>query len=50
LLSRKAEGIDPVKPWQPFNFKEGAKFYQIIWIDNPQEFIKILPFFITIIL
>ncbi len=28
LLLRKAEGLDPVKPWQPFTLiKEGAKFY-----------------------
>ena len=26
-LSRKAEGLDPMKPWQPFIFKEGATFY-----------------------
>ena len=27
LLSRKVEGIDPVKPWHPFRGKEGATFY-----------------------
>ncbi|EFT35568.1 hypothetical protein RAYM_05051 [Riemerella anatipestifer RA-YM] len=28
MLSRKVEGIDPAKPWQPFLMEEGAKFYQ----------------------
>lgn len=34
MLSRKVEGIDPLKPWQPFispdayrGIKEGATFY-----------------------
>ncbi len=28
VLSRKVEGIDPLKPWQPPDlFGEGAKFY-----------------------
>ncbi|PLB18828.1 MAG: hypothetical protein TRG1_2342 [Flavobacteriaceae bacterium FS1-H7996/R] len=35
MLSRKVEGIDPLKPWQPFTCpdggyqdpKEGATFY-----------------------
>jgi hypothetical protein len=38
VLSRKAEGIDPLKPWQPFKnrdnyqgIKEGATFYLIIF-------------------
>lgn len=33
MLSRKVEGLDPMKPWQPFisilENKEGAKFYPI---------------------
>ncbi len=27
MLSRKVEGLDPVRPWQPFIRKEGATFY-----------------------
>ncbi len=27
LLSRKVEGLDPLKPWQPFIYREGATFY-----------------------
>ena len=40
MLTRKAEGLDPMKPWQPFRNEEGATFYSIIynWIDNKKEF------------
>ena len=29
VLSRKAEGLDPMKPQQPSSNSEGAKFYLI---------------------
>ncbi|MFT5147229.1 MAG: hypothetical protein ACI9H1_001963, partial [Polaribacter sp.] len=27
-LSRKAEGLDPLKPWQPLIYEKGATFYK----------------------
>lgn len=34
MLSRKVEGIDPVKPWQPPALRKGAKFYSYFGKDN----------------
>jgi len=29
-LSRKAEGLDQLKPWQPLIYEKGATFYKFL--------------------
>ncbi|CAZ94903.1 Hypothetical protein ZOBELLIA_838 [Zobellia galactanivorans] len=49
LLSRKVEGIDPVKPWQPFSYKEGATFYPSICGTDNKERQDCLSLFLCLI-